>query len=102
MGLEPSLRFDHFAYPVDDLVRAEDFYTRVLEIPIYERRGLRVRDVQAGTLPRTFLNVAGRRVGIFFGRESFAEHEQRPGLPLVGLEITADGMMRTVGRRRES
>jgi len=67
MGLEPSLRFDHFAYPVDDLVKAEDFYTGVLEIPIYERRGLRVRDVQAGTLPRTFLNVAGSRVGIFLG-----------------------------------
>ena len=85
MGLEPSLRFDHFAYPVDDLVRAEDFYTGVLEIPIYERRGLRVRDVQAGTLPRTFLNVAGSRVGIFLGRESLPEYEQRHGCPLVGL-----------------
>src|SRR5258708_40301068 len=98
MGLEPSLRFDHFAYPVDDLVRAEDFYTRVLEIPIYERRGLRVRDVQAGTLPRTFLNVAGRRVGIFLGRESLPEHEQSHRCPLVGLEITAEGRKR-IGRR---
>ena len=53
IGLEPSLRFDHFAYPVDDLVKAEDFYTRVLEIPFYERRGLHVRDVQAGTLGAT-------------------------------------------------
>jgi catechol 2,3-dioxygenase-like lactoylglutathione lyase family enzyme len=50
-----SIRFDHFAYPVDDLVKAEDFYTGVLEVPIYERRGLRVIDVRAGTLPRTFL-----------------------------------------------
>ena len=33
MGLEPSLRFDHFAYPVDDLVRAEDFYTARLGNP---------------------------------------------------------------------
>jgi catechol 2,3-dioxygenase-like lactoylglutathione lyase family enzyme len=102
MGLEPSLRFDHFAYPVDDLVKAEDFYTRVLEIPIYERRGLRVRDVQAGTLPRTFLNVAGSRVGIFLGRESLPEHEQRHGRPLVGLEITADGMTRVVHRLQEA
>ena len=81
MRLEASLRFDHFAYPVDDLVKAEDFYTGVLEIPIYERRGLRVRDVQAGTLPRTFLNVAGSRVGIFLGRESLPDHETTPRLP---------------------
>jgi catechol 2,3-dioxygenase-like lactoylglutathione lyase family enzyme len=102
MRLEPSLRFDHFAYPVDDLVKAEDFYTGVLEIPIYERRGLRVRDVQAGTLPRTFLNVAGSRVGIFLGRESLPEYEQRRGCPLVGLEITGDGMTRVVRRLEET
>ena len=102
MRLEPSLRFDHFAYPVDDLVKAEDFYTGVLEIPIYERRGLGVRDVQAGTLPRTFLNVAGSRVGIFLGRESLPEHEQRHGCPLVGLEITGDGMTRVVRRLEET
>ena len=102
MRLEPSLRFDHFAYPVDDLVKAEDFYTGVLEIPIYERRGLRVRDVQAGTLPRTFLNVAGSRVGIFLGRESLPEYEQRHGCPLVGLEITGDGMTRVVRRLEET
>ena len=98
MGIDASLRFDHFAYPVDDLVKAEDFYTRVLEIPIYERRGLRVRDVQAGTLPRTFLNVAGSRVGIFLGREPLPEHGQRHGCPVVGLEITADAMTRIVRR----
>ena len=63
MENQPSIRFDHFAYPVDDLVKAEDFYTGVLEVPIYERPGLRVIDVRAGTLPRTFLNVAGNRVG---------------------------------------
>src|SRR5438132_1410944 len=102
MELEPSLRFDHFAYPVDDLVKAEDFYTRVLEIPIYERRGLRVRDVQAGTLPRTFLNVAGSRVGIFLGREPLPEHGHRHGCPSVGIEITADGMTRIVSRLEES
>ena len=29
MPTEASIRFDHFAYPVDDLVKAEDFYTMI-------------------------------------------------------------------------
>jgi len=27
METQASIRFDHFAYPVDDLVKAENFYT---------------------------------------------------------------------------
>jgi catechol-2,3-dioxygenase len=98
METASSIRFDHFAYPVDDLVRAEEFYTGVLEIPIYERRGLRVVDVIAGTLPRTFLNVAGHRVGIFLGRERLPEDSELHGSPVVGLEVTADGLARIVRR----
>ena len=98
METRPSIRFDHFAYPVDDLVRAEEFYTGVLEIPIYERRGLRVVDVLAGTLPRTFLNVAGHRVGIFLGRERLPEDSKLHAAPVVGLEVTADGLARVVHR----
>jgi catechol 2,3-dioxygenase-like lactoylglutathione lyase family enzyme len=90
-----SIRFDHFAYPVDDLVKAEDFYTGVLEVPIYERRGLRVIDVRAGTLPRTFLNVAGSRVGIFLGREPLPEDKELHGAPVVGIEVTAEGFARS-------
>ena len=65
METEASIRFDHFACPVDDLVKAEDFYTKTFEVPFFERRRLRVIDVRAGTLPRTFLNVAGSRVSLF-------------------------------------
>lgn len=101
METAPSIRFDHFAYPVDDLVRAEEFYTSVLEIPIYERRGLRVVDVIAGTLPRTFLNVAGHRVGIFLGRERLPEDSELHGSPAVGLEVTADGLERIVRRLKD-
>ncbi len=100
MPTEASIRFDHFAYPVDDLVKAEDFYTGVLEVPIYERRGLRVIDVRAGTLPRTFLNVAGSRVGIFLGRESLPEDKELHGAPVVGIEVTSDGFKR-IHRRLE-
>ena len=81
-------RFVSITSPIPSTIlsKLKTFTRAVLEIPIYERRGLRVRDVQAGTLPRTFLNVAGSRVGIFLGRESLPEHEQRHGCPLVGLE----------------
>ena len=100
MDAQASIRFDHFAYPVDDLVKAEDFYTKVLEVPIFERRGLRVIDVRAGTLPRTFLNVAGSRVGIFLGREPLPEDKELNGAPVVGIEVTADGFAR-ISRRLE-
>jgi catechol-2,3-dioxygenase len=101
METQASIRFDHFAYPVDDLVKAEDFYTGVLEVPIYERRGLRVIDVRAGTLPRTFLNVASSRVGIFLGREPLPEDKELHGAPVVGIEITADGFARIARRLEE-
>jgi catechol-2,3-dioxygenase len=101
METQASIRFDHFAYPVDDLVKAEDFYTGVLEVPIYERRGLRVIDVRAGTLPRTFLNVAGSRVGIFLGREPLPQDKELHGAPLVGIEVAADGFARIARRLEE-
>lgn len=94
METQASIRFDHFAYPVDDLVKAEDFYTGVLEVPIFERRGLRIIDVRAGTLPRTFLNVAGSRVGIFLGREPLPEDKELHSAPVVGIEVTSDGFKR--------
>lgn len=101
METQASIRFDHFAYPVDDLVKAEDFYTGVLEVPIFERRGLRVIDVRAGTLPRTFLNVAGSRVGIFLGREPLPEDKELHGAPAVGIEITSEGFKRIHNRLQE-
>ena len=101
METHTPIRFDHFAYPVEDLVKAEEFYTKILEIPIFERRGLRVFDVKAGTLPRTFLNVAGSRVGIFLGRESLPEDQELQGTPVVGINVTADGLARIVRRLEE-
>lgn len=98
MGTSTPIRLDHFAYPVDDLVKAEDFYTGVLGMPIYERRGLRVFDVKAGTLPRTFLNVAGSRMGLFLGRESLPEDKELNGAPGVGIEVTPDRLMAVLQR----
>ncbi len=101
MDTQASIRFDHFAYPVDDLVKAEDFYTGMLEVPIFERRGLRVVDVRAGTLPRTFLNVAGSRVGLFLGREPLPEDKELHGAPVVGIEVTGEGFRRIQQRLEE-
>ena len=101
MQTEATIRFDHFAYPVDDLVKAEDCYTNVLEVPIHERRGLRVIDVRAGTLPRTFLNVAGSRVGLFLGREPLPADRDLHGTPVVGMEVSSDGFKRIQQRLQE-
>src|SRR5690349_299719 len=90
--------FDHFAYPVDALVDAERFYTEVLEMPIHERRGLRVADVIRGTLPRTFMDVAGHRIGLFLGREALPPAAGLHGCPSVGLEITGAGLRRVAAR----
>jgi catechol 2,3-dioxygenase-like lactoylglutathione lyase family enzyme len=90
--------FDHFAYPVEALVDAERFYTEVLEMPIFERRGLRVADVIRGTLPRTFLDVAGHRIGLFLGREVLPPANGLFGCPSVGIEITAPALQRIAGR----
>src|SRR5712692_2005993 len=90
--------FDHFAYPVEALVEAERFYTEVLEMPIFERRGLRVADVIRGTLPRTFMDVAGHRIGLFLGREELPPAAGLDGCPNVGLEITAAGLRRVAAR----
>ena len=46
--------FDHFACPVDDLVKAEDFYTKTFEVPFFERRRLRVIDAVAAPCRELF------------------------------------------------
>jgi len=42
----------------------------VLEVAIFERRGLRVIDVRAGTLPRTFLFECGGQREAMTGTDS--------------------------------
>src|SRR5258706_9384272 len=101
MDAQASIRFDHFAYPVDDLVKAEDFYTKILEVPIFERRGLRVMDARAALWPRSFLNVAGGGVVFFLGREPVREDKELRGAPVVGIEVPADGFARIMRRLEE-
>jgi catechol 2,3-dioxygenase-like lactoylglutathione lyase family enzyme len=83
---------------VDALVDAERFYTEVLEMPIHERRGLRVADVIRGTLPRTFMDVDGHRIGLFLGREPLPPAAGLDGCPSVGLEVTAAALRRIAAR----
>ena len=94
LAIQASIRFDHFAHPIDDLVKAEDFYTGVLKVPIYERRGLRVDDVCAGTSPRTFLNIARSRVGLFLGRVPLPEDRKLRWALVVSIKTTAHGFAR--------
>ena len=51
MQNQASIRFDHFAYPVDDLVKAEDFYTGMLEVPNRKSTRLNSSHIQKSRMP---------------------------------------------------
>ena len=65
----PSLNFaeslDHFVVPVDDIVIAEEFYVRVFGGVITKRNGLNVRQRKRGAVPHTFIQIGGKRMGVY-------------------------------------
>ena len=65
----PSLNFaeslDHFVVPVDDIVVAEEFYARVFGGVITKRNGLNVRQRKRGAVPHTFIQIGGKRMGVY-------------------------------------
>src|SRR5256885_13293099 len=69
--------FDHFVLPVDDLVAAEEFYPRVFGGEIVRRNGLNVRDQKLGRIPHTFVDVAGKRLGVYLP----SDERPRPAPP---------------------
>ena len=63
MAIAQSL--DHFVVPVDDLVVAEDFYARVFGGMLGKRNGLNVRQRKRGAVPHTFVQIGGKRMGVY-------------------------------------
>src|SRR5438046_3197594 len=61
---------DHFDVPVDDLVVAEDFYVRVFGGRITRRNGLNVRQRKRGAIPHTFIQIGGKRLGVYLELEA--------------------------------
>ena len=69
---------DHFVVPVDDLVVAEEFYVRVFGGRITRRNGLNVRQRKRGAVPHTFIQIGGKRMGVYLQSEDRPQPGERP------------------------
>ena len=92
--------FDHFVVPVDDLVAAEEFYTRVFDAPIVGRNGLNVAHRQRGAVPHTFIKIANKRIGVYLQSESRETPADVRGSPTYSFETTEPGLDATLADLR--
>ncbi len=83
---------DHFVVPVDDLVAAEEFYVRVFGGVITKRNGLNVRQRKRGAVPHTFIQIGGKRMGVYLQSEERAQPTGARGLPTYSFTTTAKGL----------
>ena len=83
---------DHFVVPVDDLVIAEEFYVRVFGGRITRRNGLNVRQRKRGAVPHTFIQIGGKRMGVYLQSEERAEPASPRGLPTYSFTTTDAGL----------
>ena len=67
---------DHFVVPVDDLIVAEEFYVRVFGGVITKRNGLNVRQRKRGAVPHTFIQIGGKRMGVYLAKRRASSAEQ--------------------------
>src|SRR5215207_6156884 len=90
MAIAQSL--DHFVVPVDDLVAAEEIYVRGFDEVVGKRNGLNVRQRKRGAVPHTFIQIGGKRMGVYL-----QSHERPPpsgprGLPTYSFITTEHGL----------
>lgn len=86
MAIAESL--DHFVVPVDDLVVAEEFYVRVFGGRITKRNGLNVRQRKRGAVPHTFIQIGGKRMGVYLQSDHRPEPAAARGLPTYSFTTT--------------
>ena len=79
---------DHFVVPVDDLVVAEEFYVRVFGGRITRRNGLNVRQRKRGAVPHTFIQIGGKRMGVYLQSEDRPQSANGRGLPTYSFTTT--------------
>jgi catechol 2,3-dioxygenase-like lactoylglutathione lyase family enzyme len=91
---------DHFVVPVDDLPAAEDFYTRVLGAPLVVRHGLNVRERAKDVPLHTFVELAGKRIGLFLQTEERPRPTSLRGVPRGAFAVTAAQMEALIGSLR--
>ena len=90
LNLAESL--DHFVVPVDDIVVAEEFYVRVFGGVITKRNGLNVRQRKRGAVPHTFIQIGGKRMGVYLQSEERTKPTAPCGLPTYSFMTTAQGL----------
>lgn len=90
MPLAESL--DHFVVPVDDIVFAEEFYVRVFGGEITKRNGLNVRQRKRGAVPHTFIQIGGKRMGVYLQSEERTKPASARGLPTYSFTTTERGL----------
>src|SRR5206468_6047349 len=83
---------DHFVVPVDDLVVAEDFYVRVFGGQITRRNGLNVRQRKRGAVPHTFIQIGGKRMGVYLQSEERPQPAGARGLPTYSFMTMEQGL----------
>lgn len=83
---------DHFVVPVDDLVVAEDFYARVFGGILGKRNGLNVRQRKRGAVPHTFVQIGGKRMGVYLQSDHRPEPAGPRGLPTYSFTSNDEGL----------
>src|SRR5205823_13270356 len=83
---------DHFVVPVDDLVVAEDFYVRVFGGRITRRNALNERQRKRGAIPHTFIQIGGKRMGVYLQSEERPRPGSARGLPTYSFTTTEQGL----------
>src|SRR4030095_6142414 len=88
--------FDHFVVPVDALVAAEEFYTRVFDCPIVGRNGLNVAHRKRGAVPHTFMQIAGKRMGVYLQSDERPAPQGVHSAPTYSFETSDQGLDETM------
>jgi catechol-2,3-dioxygenase len=91
-GLNLAKSLDHFVVPVDDIVVAEEFYVHVFGGVITKRNGLNTRQRKRGAVPHTFIQIGGKRMGVYLQSEERPQPTSARGVPTYSFTTTEQGL----------
>lgn len=94
-------RIDHWGMPTNDLVRAEEFYARVLGGQVAVRNGLSTQHRRVHLPPLFFIDVGHHRLGLHLQREMLPPETAVRGLPSFAFEFSPRDFERVVSALRE-
>lgn len=83
---------DHFVVPVDDIIVAEEFYVRVFGGVITKRNGLNTRQRKRGAVPHTFIQIGGKRMGVYLQSDERPQPDSARGLPTYSFTTDEHGL----------